>query len=57
MTEGQTSNPPSIGRLIVITLGAAAAATALTLFVVLPAEFGRDPTGRRSSRRFRFDPT
>jgi hypothetical protein len=45
MSEGQTSNPPSLGRLLLITLGAGAVATLLTLTIVLPAEFGRDPTG------------
>lgn len=45
MTEGQTSNPPSLKRLMLITLGAAAVATVLSLTVVLPAETGRDPTG------------
>jgi hypothetical protein len=45
MTEGRTNNPPSPGKLIAITLGVGALATALTLLVVLPAEFGRDPTG------------
>lgn len=45
MTEGQTSKPPSLRRLMLITLGAAAVATVLSVTVVLPAEFGRDPTG------------
>lgn len=45
MIEGQTSNPPSLKRLMLITLGAAAVATVLSVTVVLPAEFGRDPTG------------
>ena len=45
MTEGQTSNPPSLRRLMLITLAAAALATVLSVTVVLPAEFGRDPTG------------
>jgi hypothetical protein len=45
MTDGQTSNPPSLKRLMLITLGAAAVATVLSVTVVLPAEFGRDPTG------------
>ncbi len=45
MTEGQTANPPSAKTLILATLGAGVVATVLTLLVVLPAEFGRDPTG------------
>ena len=45
MTEGQTNDPPTLGNLMLLTLGAGALATALTLLVVLPAEFGRDPTG------------
>lgn len=45
MSEGQTDNPPPAGKLLLATLGAAAAATALVVLVVLPAEFGRDPTG------------
>jgi hypothetical protein len=45
MTEGQTSNPPSLRRLMLITLGAAGVATLLSVTVGLPAEFGRDPTG------------
>ena len=45
MSEGQSSNPPPAGRLLLITVGAGVLATALTLLVVLPAEFGRDPTG------------
>lgn len=45
MSEGQTDNPPLAGKLLLATLGAAAAATALVVLVVLPAEFGRDPTG------------
>lgn len=45
MTEGQSSNPPPAGRLLLITIGAGIVATILTLLVVLPAEFGRDPTG------------
>jgi hypothetical protein len=45
MVEGQISNPPSLRRLMLITLGAAAVATVLSVTVVLPAEFGRDPTG------------
>lgn len=45
MTEGQSNNPPPTGRLLLITLGAGIVATVLTFLVVLPAEFGRDPTG------------
>lgn len=45
MSEGQTDNPPPARKLLLATLGAAAAATALVVLVVLPAEFGRDPTG------------
>jgi len=45
MTEGQSSNPPPAGRLLLMTLGAGIVATVLTLLVVLPTEFGRDPTG------------
>ena len=45
MTEGHTSNPPRIATLLLITLAAIAVATALTVTIVLPAEFGRDPTG------------
>lgn len=45
MTEGQTNDPPSLKTLVLATLGTGVAATVLTLLVVLPAEFGRDPTG------------
>jgi hypothetical protein len=45
MSEGQTTNPPSLRNQLVITVGAGIAATILTVLVVLPAEFGRDPTG------------
>jgi hypothetical protein len=45
MTEGQTTNPPSLSKLLLITVGAGIAATILTVLIVLPAEFGRDPTG------------
>lgn len=45
MTEGRTDSPPSTRTMLLITLGAGIAATVLTLLVVLPAEFGRDPTG------------
>lgn len=45
MSEGQTDSPPSMRTMLLITLGAGIAATVLTLLVVLPAEFGRDPTG------------
>lgn len=45
MTEGRTDSPPSMRTMLLMTLGAGLAATALTLLVVLPAEFGRDPTG------------
>lgn len=45
VTEGQTNNPPSTSKLVLYTLGAAAVATFLSVAVVLPAEFGRDPTG------------
>ncbi|MDZ4866927.1 MAG: hypothetical protein SGI91_06360 [Alphaproteobacteria bacterium] len=45
MTEGQIKNPLSLRRLTVLTLGAALVATVLSVTVVLPAEFGRDPTG------------
>jgi len=45
MTEGQTTNPPSLTKLLLLTLGTGIAASALTALVVLPAEFGRDPTG------------
>jgi len=31
MTEGQTSNPPSLKRLMLITLGAAVAATVISI--------------------------
>jgi hypothetical protein len=41
----QTTATVSLKSLITFTLGSALAATVLTLFVVLPAEFGRDPTG------------
>jgi hypothetical protein len=45
MSEGHTNTPPGLGKLLGLTLGAGVAATALTVAVVLPAEFGRDPTG------------
>ncbi len=45
MTEGQTSNPPTRAKLLALTAAAGVAATVLTLLVVLPAEYGRDPTG------------
>jgi hypothetical protein len=45
MSEGRTDTPPSWRTMVLITLGAGIAATLLTLLVVLPAEFGRDPTG------------
>jgi hypothetical protein len=45
MTEGQTNTPPSLKTLLGFTVGSALVATVLTIFVVLPAEFGRDPTG------------
>ncbi len=45
MSEGHTNNPPGMGKLLGLTLGTAAVATVLTVAVVLPAEFGRDPTG------------
>jgi hypothetical protein len=45
MSEGHTNNPPGVGKLLALTLGAGVAATLLTVAVVLPAEFGRDPTG------------
>ena len=45
MTEGPSNAPPSLKTLLGLTLGSALVATVLTIFVVLPAEFGRDPTG------------
>lgn len=45
MGEGQTDTPPPARKLLFATLGAAAAATTLVVLVVMPAEFGRDPTG------------
>lgn len=45
MTEGQANNPPSLRDLVLITIGSAALATLVTVLVVLPAEFGKDPTG------------
>jgi len=45
MTEGQIATPPRLSRLLLITLVAGLVATVLTVLVVLPAEFGRDPTG------------
>ncbi|MCE9521580.1 MAG: hypothetical protein K8S25_04015 [Alphaproteobacteria bacterium] len=45
MSEGQTNTPPSLRKLLLVTIGAGVAATVLTVLVVLPAEFGRDPTG------------
>jgi hypothetical protein len=45
LNEGHTDNPPSPRRLLLYTFGAAAVATVLSLTIVLPAEYGRDPTG------------
>lgn len=45
MTEGQTATPPRRAQLLLITLATGVIATVLTILVVLPAEFGRDPTG------------
>ncbi len=39
------SNPPSARRLLLNILGAAAAAAVLLVVVILPAEYGKDPTG------------
>jgi hypothetical protein len=44
MTNQANANVP-LKSLVAFTLGSALVATLLTLFVVLPAEFGRDPTG------------
>jgi hypothetical protein len=43
--EGHVANPPSARRLAAYLAGGFAVATAITLFVVLPAEFHLDPTG------------
>lgn len=45
VNEGHTTNPPSAGRLLLYTLAAAAVATLLSITIVLPAEYGKDPTG------------
>lgn len=46
MSNQHTSNPlPSTARLLKATAAAAAAATLILLTVVLPAEYGVDPTG------------
>lgn len=44
MTNQANANV-SLKSLVAFTLGSALVATLLTLLVVLPAEFGRDPTG------------
>lgn len=43
--EGHIAHPPSPRRLLLLSLAAFAAGTALTLCFVLPAEFHIDPTG------------
>ncbi len=43
--EGRTSQPPTRGRLLAIVGGGFAAAAAITVFAILPAEFHIDPTG------------
>lgn len=45
MTEGNPNTALSLKTLLGFTVGSAVAATVLTILVVLPAEFGRDPTG------------
>lgn len=45
VSENAIVTPPSRKRLALIVLGAAAVASALFVGVVLPAEFGKDPTG------------
>jgi hypothetical protein len=45
LPEGRTSRPPSRGRLLGILAGGVVAASAITVFAVLPAEFHIDPTG------------
>ncbi|MDB5460990.1 MAG: hypothetical protein JWO72_2731, partial [Caulobacteraceae bacterium] len=45
LPEGRTSQPPPRGRLLAIVAGGFVAASAITVFAVLPAEFHIDPTG------------
>lgn len=45
MTEGQTGNPLSGGKLMMLVGIGAVVATIVTVTAVLPAEYGRDPTG------------
>ncbi len=45
MTDGAVPEPVSAGRLVRATLLAAAIAALLLVLVVLPAEYGIDPTG------------
>lgn len=45
MNDRQSSGAVSLRSLFGFTIGSALIATVLTIFVVLPAEFGRDPTG------------
>jgi len=45
MTDRQSNGAVSLRSLLGFTVGSAAVATVLTIFAVLPAEFGRDPTG------------
>lgn len=45
MTEGQTAVPPSLARLLLLAAGGLVVASVVTVTMVLPAEFGRDPTG------------
>jgi hypothetical protein len=45
MPDGQTGNPPTGRQLLLLTSVALVAASLVTLTVVLPAEFGKDPTG------------
>jgi hypothetical protein len=43
--EGTISNPPSLARLTLMTVAALVVAIIVAVTIVLPAEFGRDPTG------------
>jgi hypothetical protein len=44
-TEGHVANPPSRGRLALLTGGGFVVAGLITVLAVLPAEFHLDPTG------------
>lgn len=45
MSDGQAGNPPTPRRLLALVGIGAVVATVVTVTAVLPAEFGRDPTG------------